>query len=77
MKKEEKEQKDKEKNQENGFSSVDSGEFGFEYDFFITENSRVTEKSSSKLPPMAQGKKEYATDQSTTFFLPDFFSRED
>ncbi len=77
MKREEKEHKDKNRNQEDRFSSVDSDEYGFEYDFFITENSRVMEKSSNKFKPIAQKKTEYATDQSKTFFLPDFFSHED
>ena len=77
MKKEEKENKGKDRNQEDRFSHVDSDEYGFEYDFFITENSSVIEKSSSKFQPMAQKKTEYPTDQSKTFFLPDFFSHED
>ena len=42
MKKEEKEPK--EKNQEDRFSSVDSDEYGFEYEFFITTNSKNIEK---------------------------------
>jgi len=75
MKKEEKEPK--EKNQEDRFSSVDSDEYGFEYDFFITKNSDVIEKSSNKFQPIAREKKEYDKDQSETFFLPDFFSHED
>jgi len=77
MKREEKEHKEKDENQEDRFSSVDSDEYGFEYDFFITENSKVIEKSSTKFQPRAQKKTEYATDQSKTFFLPDFFSHED
>jgi len=77
MKKEEKEHKEKDKNQEDRFSDVDSDEYGFEYDFFITENSKVLEKSSTKFKPIAEEKKEYAIDQSKTFFLPDFFSHED
>lgn len=77
MKKEEKEHRQKEKNQEDGSSNVDSDEYGFEYDFFITRNINVIEKSSNKFEPIAQEKKEYATDQSKTFFLPDFFSHED
>jgi hypothetical protein len=77
MKKEEKEQKEKDKDQEDRFSSVDSGEYGFEYDFFITDNIEFIEKSSTKFQPIAREKTEYATDQSKTFFLPDFFSHED
>jgi hypothetical protein len=77
MKKEEKEQKEKDRNQEDTLSSVDSGEYGFEYDFFITENTKFIEESSTKVQPIAREKTEYAADQSKTFFLPDFFSHED
>ncbi len=77
MKKEEREPREKEKNQEDRFSSVDSDEYGFEYDFFITKNSNVIEKSSNKFQAIAREKKEYDKDQSETFFLPDFFSHED
>jgi len=77
MKKEEKEHKEKDRNQEERFSSEDSDEYGFEYDFFITDNSKVVEKSPTKFQPITPKKAEYATDQSKTFFLPDFFSHED
>ena len=68
-------QKEK-KNQEDRLLSRDSGEYGFEYEFFIIENN-LMEKSSAKFQPIEQIKREYAIDQSETFFLPDFFSHED
>ncbi|HVO66826.1 MAG TPA: hypothetical protein VMT12_10110 [Syntrophales bacterium] len=76
MKKEEKEYREKVKNQEDRLLSADSGEYGFEYEFFITENN-VMEKSSTKFQPIVQEKKEYASDQTEIFFLPDFFSHDD
>ena len=76
MKKEEKGYREKEKNQEDRMLSADYGEYGFEYEFFITENN-VMEKSSTKFQPIVQEKKEYATDQIEEFFLPEFFSHDD
>ncbi|MGA3208722.1 MAG: hypothetical protein ABSE05_12985 [Syntrophales bacterium] len=49
-------------------------EFGFVYEFFISEKSNGTEKMTAREQP--QGKKESELrfgDQSATFFLPDFF----
>ena len=49
-------------------------EFGFVYEFFISEKSNGTEKMPAREQP--QGKKESELrfgDQSATFFLPDFF----
>ena len=71
-----KRKKKEKKNQEDRLLSADSGEYGFEYEFFIIENN-LMEKSSTKIQPIEQEKKEYAINQSETFFLPDFFSHED
>jgi len=78
MKREE-ERKDKDKNQEDEVSGSgsDIGEFGSEYDFFITEDAKVKKELSNGVDPRETVKKENHTDQSKTFFLPDFFSRED
>ena len=78
MKKEE-EGKDKDKNQEDGVSGrgSDIGEFGMEYDFFITEDAKVKKELSNGVDPRETARKENNTDQSKTFFLPDFFPRDD
>lgn len=78
MKKEEKERNEKIKNQEESFSNVESGsdEYGFEYDFFIAASENV-EKKLTKIQPIQKLKKEDKTNQSKTFFLPDFFGNED
>lgn len=76
MKKEE-ERKEKDRNQEDKVSGSDTGEFGIEYDFFITEDTKTRENilyGSGAREPI---KREDNTDQSKTFFLPDFFSDED
>ena len=56
-----------------------NSEFGFVFDFFISEsNSNTVVKDVNKDKPMIEGKSEIESkDQSVTFFLPDFFSRED
>lgn len=79
MKREEKEHQEIKKNQEGKFSGSesDSSEYGIEYDFFITENFRYTEKKTNRYQPGKQRKGDEAKDQSKTFFLPDFFSHED
>jgi hypothetical protein len=80
MKKEERERDNKERNQENQFSGSDRdrGEYGFEYEFFITEPTSIIEKTSKifKAEPEDRTKGEDTTDQSKTFFLPDFFTHE-
>ena len=77
--KKEAEHKEKGRNQEEeGSNSVyDLGEFGLEYEFFITEDSRVKENISNRVRPREPIKREENRDQSKTFFLPDFFSNED
>lgn len=79
MKREEKERTEIEKNQEDKFSGSesDSSEYGIEYDFFITENFRHTKKKTTRYQQGKQRKGDETTDQSKTFFLPDFFSHED
>jgi hypothetical protein len=81
MKKEERASEEREKNQESKFSSSDAdiGEYGFEYDFFITEKSSVTEKIETVRTNVTldRVKTQERTDQSKTFFLPDFFYHED
>ena len=56
-----------------------NSEFGFVFDFFISESkSDTVVKNANKDKPMIEGKSEIESkDQSVTFFLPDFFSRED
>jgi hypothetical protein len=78
MKKEE-ERKEKGRNQEDEISrsGSDIGEFGIEYEFFITEDSKVKENISNGFRPREPVKREDNRDQSKTFFLPDFFSDED
>jgi hypothetical protein len=76
MKKEE-ERKQKDKNQEDDVSGSDLGEFGTEYEFFITEDHKAKEELSSGVGPRETVRREDNTDQSKTFFLPDFFSHED
>jgi inosine/xanthosine triphosphate pyrophosphatase family protein len=81
MKKEERSSAERERKQEGKFSGseADNDEYGFEYDFFITEKSSETEKISTPLKNITQdrGKAQESKDQSKTFFLPDFFSYED
>lgn len=79
MKKEGKERKDKNINQEDGFADAEVGndEYGFEYEFFITTNSKNVEKKLPGPKPNRPKKGEDITDQSKTFFLPDFFIHED
>ncbi|MCG6533099.1 MAG: hypothetical protein L7F78_00115 [Syntrophales bacterium LBB04] len=78
MKREE-ERKDKDKNQEDKLSGsvADIGEFGIEYEFFITEGAKAKEESLSGVGPRETVKREDSKDQSKTFFLPDLFSDED
>jgi hypothetical protein len=56
-----------------------NSEFGFVFDFFISESKSDTViKDANKDKPVIEGKSEFESkDQSVTFFLPDFFSRED
>jgi len=79
MKKEGKERKDKNINQEDAFSDaeVDNDEYGFEYEFFITTNSKNIEKKLTEPKSNRPEKGKDTTDQSKTFFLPDFFVHED
>jgi hypothetical protein len=74
MKKEE-ERKEKDKNQEDKVSGSgsDIGEVGVEYEFFITEDAKAKEELSNGVDPRETVKRENNTDQSKTFFLPDFF----
>lgn len=57
--------------------TLSDSEFGFVYDFFISEKSSGTEKMTAR--EELQEKKEDELkfgDQSVAFFLPDFFSDE-
>ncbi|MGO9137557.1 MAG: hypothetical protein ACLP9S_14675 [Syntrophales bacterium] len=78
MKKEE-ERKEKGKNWEEraSGSGSDLGEFGTEYEFFITEDHKAKEEMSSGVDPRETVRSEDHTDQSKAFFLPDFFPDED
>jgi len=81
MKKEEKRSGENGKNQEEELSDseTDIGEYGFEYDFFITEKSSMMDGISKLTTDKThdQIKAQESIDQSKTFFLPDFFSHED
>ncbi|MEN6318622.1 MAG: hypothetical protein ABFD82_07700 [Syntrophaceae bacterium] len=81
MKKEEKRSEENGKNQEEELSDseTDIGEYGFEYDFFVTEKNSMTDKISTLKTNETrdQIKAQESIDQSKTFFLPDFFSHED
>ena len=78
MKKEER-RKAKGKNWEEKVSGSgsDLGEFGTEYEFFITEDYRTKEEMSSGADPREMVRNEDQTDQSKAFFLPDFPPDED
>lgn len=78
MKKEE-QRKKKNKSQEDKVSGSGSelGEFGTEYEFFITDDARAKEELSWGVDPRETVKREDDIDQSKTFFLPDFFSHEE
>lgn len=64
-------------NDEISSSGCDLGEFGLEYEFFITEDSELKNSISNGLHPREPVKREDNRDQSKTFFLPDFFSDEE
>ena len=76
MKKEEKKRTSQSEDQEELLSN---SEFGFVYDFFISESKKATiGKRADKLLPQKRRKSEVTyKDQSVTFFLPDFFTHED
>lgn len=78
MKKEE-ERKERDKNPEEKVSGSGSelGEFGTEYEFFITDDAMAREELPSVVDPRETVKREDDRDQSKTFFLPDFFFDED
>jgi hypothetical protein len=74
MEKEEKQHSSQSADQEDTLSH---SEFGFVYEFFISEESKGTEKMTAR--EQTQEKKEDDLkfgDQSVEFFLPDFFSDE-
>lgn len=77
--KKEAENKEKGRNQEDEVSSpgFDLGEFGLEYEFFITEDTKGKEGTVKVFRPREPVKRVDNRDQSKTFFLPDFFSDED
>ena len=77
--KKEAEHKERGRNQDDEISSSgsDLGEFGLEYEFFITEDSKLKKNVSNDFEPRESVKREHSRDQSKTFFLPDFFSDED
>lgn len=81
MKKEEKRSKENGRNQEEELSDseADNSEYGFEYDFFVTEKSSMVDEISTFKTNETQGgiKAQEDIDQSKTFFLPDFFLHED
>jgi hypothetical protein len=76
MKKEE-ERKEKDKNQEDKVSGSELGEFGTEYEFFITDDARAKEESYNGADQKETARRQDDRDQSKTFFLPDFFPHKD
>jgi len=76
MKKEEKKRKSQSGDQEELLSN---SEFGFLYEFFISDSKKATVgKRAKKGEPREKRKSEMKyKDQSETFFLPDFFTDED
>ncbi|MGZ3578068.1 MAG: hypothetical protein ACXU98_03530 [Syntrophales bacterium] len=74
MEKEEKQQSSQSADQEDTLSH---SEFGFVYDFFISEKSSGPERMTAREQPQERKEDELKfEDQSVTFFLPDFFSDE-
>jgi hypothetical protein len=73
------ERKEKSRNQEDAtsLSGSDIGEFGIEYEFFITEDTKVKENIANEFRPREPVKRDDNRDQSKAFFLPDFFPEED
>jgi len=73
------ERKEKGINQEDAasLSGSDIGEFGTEYEFFISEETKVKENIANGFRTREPLKKDDNGDQSKVFFLPDFFSDED
>ena len=81
MKKEEKRSKENGRSQEEELSDseTDLGEYGFEYDFFITGKNLIIDifLTLKTNETQSQIKTQESVDQSKTFFLPEFFSHED
>jgi len=75
------ESRKKDINQEDKVSDLEAelGEFGLEYEFFMTEGTKGKEKAADRAGPSEPAKREENNieDQSKTFFLPDVFSYED
>ena len=71
---------DKELNSGNSHQedTLSHSEFGFVYEFFISEQESGTiEKAAAREQPRERNESELKFgDQSTTFFLPDFFTDE-
>jgi hypothetical protein len=75
MKKEEKNSVSQNGDQEELLSD---SEFGFVYEFFISDKkSGSIRKSTTKDKPQEKRTSGRRTDQSVTFFLPDFFTNEE
>lgn len=55
----------------------ESGEFGFVYEFFMSETGSIEEELKKTKARKERKKREDSSDQSQTFFLPDFFNHED
>jgi hypothetical protein len=72
-----KEEERKEKDQEYKVSGSELGEFGTEYEFFITDDARAKEESQNGIDHRETKKRKNDRDQSKTFFLPDFFPNKD
>ncbi|MCX5836889.1 MAG: hypothetical protein NTX62_07980 [Deltaproteobacteria bacterium] len=75
----EKEEKKRGSQNEDQEELLSNSEFGFVYDFFISEGKKVTPgKRADRGKPQEKRKSELTSkDQSVTFFLPDFFTYQD
>ncbi|MBM4270718.1 MAG: hypothetical protein FJ139_00965 [Deltaproteobacteria bacterium] len=63
------------KEEEKSVKKSENGEFGFVYEFFISEISGI-EEELKKTKTRQEKRKDDLIDQSQTFFLPDFFHHE-
>jgi hypothetical protein len=74
---EERREKGREQEDVTSIWESDVGQFGMEYDFFITGETRVKENIADGFPARGPLKKDDNIDECKTFFLPDFFPDED
>jgi|GEM_PF-738877 hypothetical protein len=65
------------KEEEKSVKESENGEFGFVYEFFISEISGIEEELKKTKTREEKRRIGDIIDQSQTFFLPDFFHHED